>query len=330
MDGTKFPKGLLLAKPRGSEAYKESAVYELEQQERLIVQRKHDGYKLIAIKGSDGTFRIWTVGGKPVHERLPHVVQYLRHRPIPVGTVLVGEGLMLEGQTERFEWTAKVFQGGDESGARAQASYGPASLRIFQAFDLDELNGPEHRTRRPYRETLARLYEYVGTADQTVSTVQTLTGEYDAAKRQVAREDWEGLVLTDTQYRLAWRLDGKKGAEPRPKGCYKYKPLTEDDFFVTARGRIWHEDGRLKEVILCQREPGSGEVFSCGKLGTFKADDRKRLAVKRLKTTVLQVAFERRNPDTGKLRFARFMRFRRDKFAESCIAPGSYPKSERV
>ena len=175
--------------------------------------------------------------------------------------------------------------------------------------------------------TLRELFKDEG-PDSPATAATTLVGAYDTFKEQVVRRGWEGLILTANDYRLAWRLDGKKGREPRPKGCYKYKPLTEDDFFVTAEGRIWHDDGRLKEVVLYQHDPATGEVFSCGKLGTFKAADREQLARKRLKTTVLQIAFERRNPDTGKLRFARFVRFRDDKDMEGCVAPASYPNAK--
>lgn len=328
-DGIEFPKGLLLAKPIGQESYKESVIFELERKGRLIIQRKHDGYKLIAIKGADGRFRIWTVGGRPMHGRLPDVIDYLQERTIREGTVLVGEGLMYENNEERYEFAAKVFQGGDENGLRVQRIHGPAQINLFQAFNITELEREERRTARSYQDTLAWFTgHFLSSGPAVVSVADSISSGYDSAKERVSRLGWEGLVLTDAFYQLAWRLDGAKGKEPRPTGCYKYKLPTEDDFFVTGEGRIWHPDGRLKEVILQQYDPASGTAFSCGKLGTFTAEVRNRLAAKRLKTTVLQVAFERRNPDTGKLRFARFERFRAEKAPEACIAPASYPKTE--
>ncbi|HXV26521.1 MAG TPA: hypothetical protein VD862_00620 [Candidatus Paceibacterota bacterium] len=325
-DGTEFPKGLVLAKPIGQESYKESVLHTLEQQGNLIIQQKHDGYKLIAIRGGDGRFRIWTVGGRPVHGRLGHVMKVLESRPFPWGTVLVGEGLMFEEDAERYEWTAKVFQGGDESGLSAQKEHGRAVFRIFQAFNLEDLSAGV--AGRSYGETLAWLSETAGPRNRAVSVVPSLSMKLDDAKTVVAAQGWEGLVLTDARYRLTWRTDG--GTEPRPKGCYKFKPLTEDDFVILPDGRIWHKDGRLKEVVLYQRDPGTGKLFSCGKLGTFSREVRDKLSSPSLAPSVMQVAFERRNPDTGKLRFARFMRLRDDKLAASCVAPASYPKSETV
>ena len=64
-------------------------------------------------------------------------------------------------------------------------------------------------------------------------------------------EGWEGLVLYDSSYRLTWR-QGK--TEPRPAGCYKLKPVNEDDFIVDAKLRRFNDDGTLRDITLLQLE----------------------------------------------------------------------------
>jgi len=146
---------------------------------------------------------------------------------------------------------------------------------------------------------------------------------FEQAKALVRERGWEGLVLYDEEFVPEIRLDGK--SPKRTKGCWKWKPIIEDDFIV--RERIMRPEGDLlKELVLLQIDPATGKEFYCGKLGTFTNAMRAELTKAKL-PLVVQAEFEARFAKTGKVRNARFIRVRSDKKLKDCVAPKSFPET---
>lgn len=156
---------------------------------------------------------------------------------------------------------------------------------------------------------------------QDIIPTTFLNMSYDEAKKMVVEKEWEGLVLYDEDFRSSFRLDGK---EPeRIEGCWKWKLPHEDDFIVREWVPSEKRPGSVKEIILLQIDPVMRKEFECGRLGNFNQKTRADLLSFKY-PIVLQVKFEKRFPKSGKLRNARFIRFRTDKKVSDCIAPRSY------
>ncbi|MDO8495116.1 MAG: hypothetical protein Q7S32_01125 [bacterium] len=156
-------------------------------------------------------------------------------------------------------------------------------------------------------------------------TTQVFKSNPEKAIKFQEENGWEGLVLYNEAFVNSFGTDGKEAE--RPKGCWKWKPIMEDDFIV--REWIPNPDNpdRFKELVLLQRDPETEEEFECGKLGSF--GEKVRTEFRNAKYPfVVQAAFDMRFPKSGKIRNARFMRVRNDKPIHGCIAPQSYPEQD--
>ena len=139
---------------------------------------------------------------------------------------------------------------------------------------------------------------------------------FEAAQKVVEKEQWEGLVLYDTEGCSDFRLDGKVS---RPQVCWKRKPVKEDDFIV----RRWiprpNNHSMVREFVLSQIDPETGKEIDCGKCGTgLKNKERAELANDALYPLVVEVRFFERFP-SGKLQSPVFVRVRDDKKPDECL-----------
>lgn len=315
-----LPKGFVLGKPIKPENYDPQVLLELEQNGRLVITRKRDGYKLYAVIDQRGKVEIYTAKMNRVDARLDHLCHEIKALKLPSGTLLVGEGLMDVNGHDDFGLTVAVFKSSLEKSLEFQKNKG---LLNYMIFDIIALEG--RVVEVGYLERLICLQFWRLSLQSLklryLSVVPVLTSTLVEAQERVHHEGWEGLVLYDSDFVNVFRLDGK---DPhRPSGCYKWKPIREDDFIV--RRWIPHPDhpDRLKELVLLQIDPETRGEFECGKLGTF--DNKTRGQLRRATyPLVVQVAFEVRFPKSGKIRHARFMRVRNDKPLGECVAPQSY------
>lgn len=321
MDATKFTgtlsKGFVLAKPIKPEDYDESILKDLQDAGRLIITRKRDGWKMFAGIDENNNVALYTDGINEFDDRLRNVKEEILSIGFPPNTLLVGELLATDRDKDAYTNLLRMLKTRQEKVRDVEKIVGALQ---FMVFNIIFLNG--ERVYKPYSEVLKLLNELIPKHAISVKRVSVLSMPLGTAKIVVRAEGWEGLVLYDTEYRITYREDGKN--PQRPKGCYKWKPLFEDDFIVQSS--ILRQDGtEVKELILSQIDPRSGKEFECGKLGSLTRKIRMEL-VNAQYPFVVQVAFELRFA-SGKLRHARFMRLRPDKDTAHCIAPISYAQT---
>lgn len=311
-----LPKGLVLAKPLQREAYKEEVIYQLEKDGKLIKTRKRDGWKLFFVKFG-GVWKIYTDGMNEVDGRLDHIKKELNSLRLPDKTVLVGEGIVdLDGNDSRPK-VISIFQSNLARSLELQNHLGRIKAMFFEVMFYDG----RYLLSDRYASRLAILKRSLGRKKLNYLMLETvLDMSYDDAKKLVRKLGWEGLVLYDSEFTSSFKLGGQSPS--RPKGCYKWKPIFEDDFVV--RGWLPHrkDPNKFKEVMLLQINPVSKQEFDCGKLGSFNKTVRERLLTTRY-PIVMQVQFEGRY-ESGKLINPVFVEIRTDKKPEDCIAPKSF------
>lgn len=320
-----LPKGLVLGKPLKPGDYDEKEILELEKQGKLIITRKYDGYKLIVVIGKKEV-KIYTAGISLVDSRLDHLKTEMGGMGFPPRTILVGEGIMGNGRGEDFGKVVKVFKSSLEEALKFQALHGRME---FVPFDILAFDGTI--LKEPFTERLDRIWSHHFTKREPFGIfpssfvlpwcIRFEKKAFEQSKQDAIINDWEGLVLYSSDFVNTFRLDG--GNPPRPKGCYKWKPTKEDDFIVNRWITDPKNPGRIKEVVLSQIDSATGEWLEYGKLGTFDAETRKKLKTMEY-PFVMQVAFEMHFSGSGKLRHARFVRFRPDKSVNECVAPVSF------
>lgn len=317
--GDNLAPDFVLYKPIKQDAYDEAIIYELERQSGLIITRKRDGWRVFVFK-SNGCVKIYTDGINEITDRFDYLKKALE-RVLPDQTLLVGEAIINHNDQDHFTDVGRMLNPNSGQWRELQKSVGSLGLMFFEViYSAGRLALDE-----PYEERLLLLRHFNERASYTVP-MPILKMSFDKAKEYAKGRGWEGLVLYDKRFRGSYRLDGKD--PQRLEGCYKWKPLYEDDFIA----RTWIPDPkdskRLKEVVLIQIDPKNRQEFYCGKLGSFNAEMRAKL--RRAKYPfVMQVVFETRF-DSGALRNARFDRLRPDKKPRDCVASKSYPKAKSV
>lgn len=280
------------------EQYTESTIYALERNCNLIITRKRDGWKLYALKDKRNV-RIYTDGILDVTAKAAHLAEVLASL-MPPRSLIMGEGIYEKNGRDVFNKVA--------------GNWNRLSLAVFDvifwkgAYQLD--------TRFAYRRDIVTN----SFSHASVFPVAHINESFDYAKQLVKENEWEGLVLSTKDFTSSFRTDGK--SPKRHSGCYKWKPRREDDFFVKEWILNENDPGKLKEVVLLQKDPLTGKEIDCGKHGTF--DAKTRIYIQKCleygKLVVLQMGFEMRFP-SGKLRNKYFIRLREDKKAEDCLAP---------
>lgn len=306
-------KDFVISKPIQQKAYDESTIYDLERGNNLIITRKRDGWKLFAVK-YNGAWKLYTDGMNEIDERLDHIKKELQKKPIPDKTILVGEGIVDTNGKDSIGGVNSFFHSKYERAMELQRASG---FIRFMVFGIIFWGGEVHAST-PYAELVDRITQtFRDDENNFVIPLSIMQTSYDVAKRIVLESKWEGLVLYARDFAGSFREDG--GSPARPEGCYKWKPIFEDDFIV----RRWIESekipGRLKEIVLLQIDPKTEKEFECGKVGSFSQKTRSILERSKY-PLVVQVEFEDRFR-SGKLRNARFLRIRPDKRIRDCIAP---------
>lgn len=314
-------KGFVLAKPKQWGAFDETRIYELEKENYLITTRKRNGYKLFALVTDTGEIKLFTSGIQEIDDgRLDHLKDELLKKKIPKCSLLVGEGVMVVDGTDDRGKVTSVIMGETEWAREVQNQHGKMKFIVFNIVFW----AGEKAISRPYAANLLRIQKHFAEhQDNFVLPIEILKCTYDEAKKLVQKHGWEGLVLYDVGATSSFRLDGK--SPKRPEGCYKWKPLFEDDFIVRHWLGYPEEPNMVKDLILRQRDLINGKEFDCGKFGTFDRKTRKKLA-ETVYPIVIQLEFEGRT-SSGKLVNPRFMAFRTDKAIHECMASKQYPKA---
>ena len=248
---------------------------------------------------------------------LQHIKKELEAMKLPSKTILVGEAVFDDG-TDHLGAVGSTLNSDPKKAVELQKTRGFLKLIIF---DMIFYDGEQCVGIRSYEYRMDLICGLLmNNTTQHIEMVEVLSLSYDHVKKIAIAHEWEGLVCYAKGFASSFRLDGKN--HERIRGCYKWKPIYEDDFIVrewTAREK---DPTSAKELLLLQIDPVTRKEFDCGKLGTFSNDMRKNLA-KLTYPIAVQVKFEARTP-TGKLRNKVFLRIRTDKKVRDCVAPKSF------
>ena len=320
--------GFVPAKPRRTVS--DEIVLALERAGRLINTRKRDGYRVLAVHLSSGV-HLYTRGIQDITERFPAVVEELRGLRLPHGTLTDGELLYQKGGRDDLGSVTRLVTMSSSDAVMYQGLHGSANYMMFDVvvFGGRVVSTLSHAERIGMVRGFFTGKVCVRVFDR-VFPIEVLSCSLKEAEAKVRANRWEGLVLYDGRKASAFRLDGKSALPPRPEGCWKRKPILEDDFFVRTwvRGSGKNKD-RMGKLPLLQIDPNTGADISCGEVGSGFEDAEREVFARAKYPLVVEVRFDERYP-SGALRNARFLRRREDKKWNECVCPKEYaPKKKK-
>lgn len=344
-----LPKGFVLAKPIQYGEYDANEIYELERNDRLIIEVKRDGWKIFLIK-LNNAWKAYTDGSRDITDRLPQdVIDDLYSKEIPDKTLFVSE-FVYEEHEEVAPRTDDPLQipilmiKDNRSKVISQLNSHKApkieqtenSFFALYVFDVLFWHG-KPVINSPYHERFGIIWESIRDGlcvrpinvlnQHALKMIYPKFGYFDAAKQTVLETGHEGLVLYDKEFRSSFRLDG--GNPKRPDGCYKWKPMYEGDFIVRNLVPSKKSSEDFKEILLLQIDHKTGKEIDCGKHGVFSKKDREEIQslFRKNKPFVVQFEYEARTIN-HKLINKRFVGIRYDKKWQDCIMPAKiFPKN---
>ncbi len=304
--------------PKPKHSVDDARVLALQKTGRLCITRKRDGYYHSIVVGKSDV-KIYTRGVVDVTAQFPHIVREIRGLNLPSDTLLIGEIVCLdELRNDDFPRLVRIAKSDSVKAVQLQEQLGFARFCAFGTL----IWGGVDVSLRSHEERQGLVKNYVSTNPENfVFPVEILDCTFAEAEELVRKNKWEGLVLYDTSQPTAYRLDGKLNLPPRPDGCWKCKPITEDDFiaYKWVKGTGKNKD-RMGKLFIAQISPRTGEQVLCGEVGGGFSDPEREEFARATYPLVIQVEFQKRFA-SGALRSPQFMRRRDDKRPEECLAP---------
>lgn len=310
----KLRAGFVLDKPLSQENYDKDVLKKLENENLLIASRKRDGWKIFISNDNRGVIRFYTSGIEEITDNRFDNIKNEITNLLPRKSLIVGEIVYDLNDKDDLGKVISFFKNTNIAKIKTIQK----NIKFF-IFNIIFWKGK--RVETPYFQTIEKIKQTFSNLNY-IKPIEVINESVDRVMELVEINKWEGAVFYNKNYIINFRTDGK---EPkRPQGCYKLKNLKEDDFIV--REVIFRPNSSIvKELVLLQIDPITKKEFECGKLGSFKNKIRNNLAGMNY-PLVVQVEFESRFEKTGKIRSAKFMRFRDDKLVIECIAPKSFLK----
>jgi hypothetical protein len=363
IDFTKqLPKRLTFYKPK--KKISDKALKKLEDEGRIVWTLKRDGMCHITVKRNDN-IEIYSRRMDLVTEKFPHVIESIKKLELPNNTILLGEMCLLKDNgSDNFKGVSSICRSDVELSLAYQGFVdfprhkkdkkvlGPISYYVFDipfydgrdfifgAYVRERLTlmrnvfrkldnklriktglGSTHKEmmhENTLRENLLRKFNL-----GPVKLYKTTTGEdVELAKELKA----EGFVAVDVDACYGDKGYSFNGKSERPGGCWKRKPVYEDEFVITS---IYEGNGRnrgkLGGFTIKQVHPKTGKWIDCGRCGGgFKDAEREQFwdEGENLINQTIKVEFDSRQPPKDgvfSLRFPEFIDFA-DKAPEECIA----------
>jgi ATP-dependent DNA ligase len=303
--------------------------------------RKRNGEMMVAMKGEDGGWRLYSSKMLPAHkdeveagipwaDRLPHIVQDLDKLDIPASSILLGE-LVADHDHDDLQRVGAVMK-----------SLTPRALELqkdqplhYCIWDLAFLWGEPVLQTKSYAQrmdasgaSLIRAIKNQKLQYLTVPeifTTENLKDKYQALQ-YAKTHGWEGWVVVDPDAPgYGDKALSYHGKADRPLMCGKLKPKFEADFIAR-----WDPDNGIGTRGKGKKSLGVGALFlylwdpqaqqevyisKCG--GGLKDEDVVRLADPSLYPMAVQVEFGSWTPD-GSLQFPEYVRDRPDKTPQEC------------
>lgn len=296
-------------------------IHELEAGGNMLIERKENGHGVFTpVTGlRKRHVGIYSRGIQEWTEKFPSITDTLLSMNIPHDTMPLGEMTVLVDGVQNPSTFGSISLSKPERAIALQKEYPAVHLSYF---NIAVYKG-KSVIGLPYTDRLEILQEMLAKCDRpNVSVVKPLDMTFEEAKALSNASRWEGLVLYDKRKGSSYRTDG--GNIPRDKGSWKWKNYKEDDFVVTGWNRSTSDTyyGLIEDLNIAQYDPVTGELVSCGKVGTGLSADERRELMSRTSLYVVEVQFERRTPKK-KLIGAHILQVRDlgDKRPEECILP---------
>ena len=163
--------------PRGGEAMRATLTQERFSDPEWIFERKLDGIRAIAVRGSDGEVALWSRNDLSLSGRYPEIAQALhRHE---------GPPLALDGEIVAFDGAATSFA----KLARRGQTHVPV---FYYVFDLLWLDGCDLR-QLPLRAR-KRLLRAALRSKDPIRTTTHRNAEGEALYAEACRKGWEGVI----------------------------------------------------------------------------------------------------------------------------------------
>jgi len=309
---TGLTKTFVPAKPLNSA--KEGQLEKADAAGTLLIQRKRDGRRHLVLKTRKGAIRIYSRRIEEVTANLPNLVKALASMAIPNGTILDGEVLVDRDGVDDYRATGTFTNPAQDPKESAERE---ANLPVsFMVFDVLYHNG-DACWAEPYCERYEIIHTMLrGRKIGKVHVAENLDMTLAAAQKLARKEKWEGLVC--------WFADKgscvRDGGKPKRCNAAKWKPVKENDFIATS---FFYGSGELSNVAggleLSELDPDTGARRTAGKVGTGFNDAMRKEILKWKFPVVVEVKYDKQEPDSGKLRFPVFLRLREDKGVDECI-----------
>lgn len=275
-----------------------------------------------------------------------HISKLEEYNDFGVGTILVGEMICKRGSSDDLKSMSRIGQSDPEE-ARRIIKVGEVPEPTFVLFDIlfynyKDLSDHTYDDRAIIWKK-AEIPVLASNEDHIITSVDYCNVNPENWESIAKENDWEGFVIVDGSSKPKDYFYTFSGKPKRPKGCYKLKPVYEEDVVVYAGLEGGGKRlGQVGSIFVKQIHPETGKWFNCGKVGSgFKDDDQalfedlfKKHNLPIFSKTkdaeqadlsdgsgfVVEVKYTERQEGTNKFQFPVFVRVRYDKAIEECEA----------
>jgi ATP-dependent DNA ligase len=363
IDFTKLlPKRLTFYKPK--KKISDKALKKMEEKKRIVWTLKRDGMMHIIVKRNDN-IEIYSRRMDLVTEKFPHIIKSIKKLKLPNNTIMLGEMCLLnKNGNDNFKGVSSICRSDVELSLAYQglANFPKRKknkkilgLISYYVFDIPFYNGKDFifgtnvrerfiLIRNVFRKLDNRLRIKTGLDSNykemiyentlrdnllqkfkigPVKLYKTTTSDDIELAKKIKAEGFVAVDVDACYGDKGYSFDGKSG---RPDGCWKRKPIFEDEFIITGLYEGSGKNmGRLGGFTIKQIHPKTGKFINCGRCGGGFSDNQRIEFWKegnKLIGKTIKIEFDSRQlPKDGvySLRFPIFIGYA-DKEPEECIA----------
>jgi len=318
-------KTFVPAKPRADLDL--ATLLEMEANGELFIQRKRDGQRLLVLIDRKGDVHIYSRRLDDLTDHFPLFAAYVRGLGLPRGTILDGEGLVINPDgSDNFRALGTITRAKAELASLREAEMaltfdGPRFQ--YMVFDILWLDG-KPVWQEPYSLRHGRVRSLIGYnknlcvfSSENLNTAPGMSPKKSLLRltEQAKREGWEGLVC--------WFRDEptvvREGGKPKRAGCAKWKVKFDYDVIATSYELGSGNQSDVVGAVLIAQYAPDGTLRSCGKCGTGFDMETRKAALKWKYPVVIAIESDGQEPDSGAFRFPVFLKRHEDKLPEECI-----------